>query len=121
LAASSLARRGGQRRALEHVGQRAVDDAFLEHVGVHHQVEQRTFEDHVAAPFDEAELRQQAQVHVHARLLAQLVAEVGQQRGIRDADRGVFGARDRVVLVEQVVLVVRRPPGGFPGARAWAG
>ena len=84
-----------QRRALEHVGQSAVDDAFLQQVGVHHQVEQRAFQDHVAAPLDEAELGQQAQVHVHARLLAQLVAEVRQQRGVGNADRGVFGARDR--------------------------
>jgi hypothetical protein len=38
---------------------------------------------HVAAPLDEAHARQRAEVHVHARLLAQLVAEVGQQRACR--------------------------------------
>ncbi|EEF22511.1 conserved hypothetical protein, partial [Ricinus communis] len=96
------------RRALEHVGQRAVDDAFLQQVGVHQQVQQRAFDDHVAASLDEAQLRQDAEVHVETGLFTQLVAEVGQQGLVGDADRRVFRARQRLLGAEHVVLVVLR-------------
>ncbi len=94
------------RCSLEYVGQRAVDNALLQHVGIHHQVQQRAFDDGVAAPFDEAERAKLPQVHVHAGFLADFVAEIGQQRLVGNADRRVLRPWQRLVLAEHVVLVL---------------
>src|SRR3569832_389301 len=73
-------------RALENIGERAIHHAVLEHVGVHHEVQQRALDNHVATALDEPQFSKLAEIHVQAGFLAQYVAKIGQQGTVRNAD-----------------------------------